>query len=196
MKSTWHASLVARLATALGNRMAEAISTLGSLFHHDFPSQLVTPRLSLFATLVIILVAQYIRSPWRKVPPGPKGLPILGNALQLRDKDWMYRTECKRKFGSSSSSLLLLTLGPFALSIEISEHIMYMNALGQPVIVLHSLKATFELLDRRANTYSDHPHFIVAHDILSGGLFAAFMSYGDAFVWPLLLKFQNLSFLA
>ena len=89
-----------------------------------------------------------------------------------------------------------LTPGLFGLSIEFSEHIMYLNALGQPIIVLHSLKAAFELLDRRANTYSGRPRFIVAHEILSGGLFAAFISYGDAFVWPLLLKIQNLSFLA
>jgi hypothetical protein len=70
----------------------------------------------------------------------------------------------------------------FRIYHRISEHIMYLNALGQPVIVLHSLRAAFELLDRRANIYSDRPRFIVAHDILSGGLFAAFMSYGDAFV--------------
>jgi hypothetical protein len=59
---------------------------------------------------------------------------------------------------------------------------MYLNALGQPIIVLHSLKAAFELLDRRANIYSDRPRFIVAHDILCGGLFTGFMSYGDVLV--------------
>jgi hypothetical protein len=84
--------------------------------------------------------------------------------------------------------LFFLTPGLFGLNIEISEHIMYMNALGQPMIVLHSLRAAFELLDRRANIYSGRPRFIVAHEILSGGLFAAFIPYGDAFVWPFLLK--------
>jgi len=59
---------------------------------------------------------------------------------------------------------------------------MYLNALGQPIIVLHSLKAAFELLDRRANIYSDRPRYIVAQDILSGGLFTALMSYGDVLV--------------
>ena len=67
-------------------------------------SQLQNPRIALITTLLsIILTVRYIRSPWRKVPPGPKGLPILGNALQLQNKGWMFERECKRKFGSSTS---------------------------------------------------------------------------------------------
>jgi hypothetical protein len=63
---------------------------------------------------------------------------------------------------------------------EFSEHIMYLTALGQPIIVLNSLKAAFELLDRRANIYSDRPRHIIA-DILCGGRLIALMPYGDEF---------------
>ena len=59
---------------------------------------------------------------------------------------------------------------------------MYLNAFGQPIIVLHSLKAAFELLDRRANIYSDRPRVIVANKILCGGLFTVLMPYGDMLV--------------
>ena len=59
---------------------------------------------------------------------------------------------------------------------------MYLNALGQPIIVLNSLKAAFELFDRRANIYSDRPRFIVAHDILCGGLFTGLVPYGETSV--------------
>ena len=62
---------------------------------------------------------------------------------------------------------------------------MYLNVLGQPILVINSLKAAFELLDRRANIYSDRPRYIVADEFLSGGLFTAFMSYGDVLVCPL-----------
>jgi hypothetical protein len=49
--------------------------------------------------LVIIIAIKYIRSPWRKLPPGPRRLPVLGNALQLRDKSWLLSKDCKERFG-------------------------------------------------------------------------------------------------
>jgi hypothetical protein len=54
--------------------------------------------------LVVILVVRYVRSPWRHVPPGPRGLPIIGNALELRDKSWMLTRECKQKYSALSFS--------------------------------------------------------------------------------------------
>ncbi len=50
--------------------------------------------------LLIIFVVNYLRSPWRKLPPGgPPRLPILGNALQLKDKSWLLSKDCKERFG-------------------------------------------------------------------------------------------------
>jgi hypothetical protein len=59
----------------------------------------------------------------------------------------------------------------------------YLTALGQPIIVFNSLKAASELLDRRANIYSDRPRLIMGNEILSGGLFSAFLPYGDVWVY-------------
>jgi len=56
---------------------------------------------------------------------------------------------------------------------------MYLNAFGKPIMVINSLKAATELLDRRATVYSDRPRMIVANEILSGGLFVTFIRYGD-----------------
>ncbi|KAH9003787.1 cytochrome P450 [Lactarius hatsudake] len=107
--------------------------------------------------LALILVVRYLRSPWRRVPLGPRGLPLIGNALELRDKVWLFQSDCKQKYGD----------------------VMYLNALGQPILVLNSLKAASELLDRRADIYSGRPRLIMAQEIVSGGLIFALINHVD-----------------
>ena len=50
--------------------------------------------------LLAILVIYYARSPWRRLPPRPRGLPIIGNALQLMDENWLISKDCKERFGT------------------------------------------------------------------------------------------------
>ncbi|KAH8992362.1 cytochrome P450 [Lactarius akahatsu] len=111
----------------------------------------------LVLSLALILVVRYSTSPWRRVPPGPRGLPLIGNVLELRDKVWLFQSDCKQKY----------------------EDVMYLSALGQPILVLNSLKAASELLDRRANIYSGRPRMIMAQDIISGGLLFALLNPVD-----------------
>jgi hypothetical protein len=65
----------------------------------------------------------------------------------------------------------LIILGP----------VVYLNVAGQLVIVLNTHKAAADLLNRRANIYSDRPINIVA-DFLTGGFHIAFMHHGDMYV--------------
>lgn len=153
--------------------------------------QLPIPRIFLITTLVVFLAVRYVNSPWRKVPPGPRGLPIVGHAFRLRDKDWMFENDIKRKFSVSDPIFPSVTAG---LRRETLDHMMYLNALGQPILVINSLKTAFELLDRRASIYSDRPRAVVAHEILCGGLFTAFIRYGDLLVWLFPLWIWDLSF--
>ncbi|KAH9975378.1 cytochrome P450 [Lactifluus volemus] len=106
--------------------------------------------------LVIFLTIRYFQSPWRKLPPGPTGFPLIGNVLEIRSKQWLNFMRWKREFGD----------------------IFYLNAAGQPIIVLNTQKVAADLLDRRAGIYSDRPRNIVAAQILCGGLAMVFQNYG------------------
>jgi hypothetical protein len=56
---------------------------------------------------------------------------------------------------------------------------MYLDAAGQPTVVLNSLKSNYELLDHRAAIYSGRPRFIMTQDILSQGLMFSLMGHDD-----------------
>ena len=51
------------------------------------------------AGVALVLVVRYLTSPWRKLPPGPSGLPIIGNALQLVDKQWLKFSAWRKIYG-------------------------------------------------------------------------------------------------
>lgn len=78
-------------------------------------------------------------------PPGPPGFPIIGNALQIpADHQWLKWHQWKQKYGD----------------------IMKITVLGQPVIILSSLKASKELLEGRGNIYSDRPSAVMAGELV------------------------------
>ena len=127
--------------------------------------------------LLVTLTVGYFRSPWRKLPPSrPWHLPILGNALQLRDKTWLLSKDCKERFGEFTP--LRVKWMPIFVYGNAGE-VMYLDGAGQPIVVFNTLKPAFELLERRSGNYSDRPRFIMAHEILNGGLLFALLRYDD-----------------
>ncbi|KAI0334579.1 cytochrome P450 [Cubamyces sp. BRFM 1775] len=75
------------------------------------------------------------------LPPGPPGIPLLGNLLDFPTS----------RFGERLSQLAA-THG----------EIMHMTLLGQSVIVLGTYEATIELLEKRSANYSDRPRSVMA----------------------------------
>ena len=132
---------------------------------------------SVVAGLAIVLIVRYFQSPWRKLPPGPKGLPLLGNVLQMGNKQWLNFMKWKQEFGQRLIDLLVVVSDDSS-----SGDVFYLNAAGQPIIVLNTQKAAADLLDRRAGIYSDRPRNIVAAEILCGGMAMVFQNYGPLYV--------------
>ncbi|KAJ3793699.1 cytochrome P450 [Lentinula aff. detonsa] len=93
----------------------------------------------------------------KRLPPGPKGLPVLGNVLQLGagSQIWLTFDRWKYKYGP----------------------IMYLNMAGQNIVVLNTQAAATELLERRSTIYSDRPTNVVA-EYLGSQLSMPFARYG------------------
>ncbi|KAH9987341.1 cytochrome P450 [Russula vinacea] len=109
-------------------------------------------------SLIVLYAVRYLASPHRNLPPGPRGYPIIGNLFEMiGGGQWLKYAEWHKKYGD----------------------LIYLNAAGQPVIIINSQRVAAELLDRRAAIYSDRPHNAVT-DIITGGLFFGFSRYGDA----------------
>ncbi|KAH6919268.1 cytochrome P450 [Coprinopsis sp. MPI-PUGE-AT-0042] len=83
---------------------------------------------------VLLRVARGDKHGRLPLPPGPKGLPVIGNLLDIpQDKPWLVYNEWAKKYGD----------------------VMYFHALGQKFVVLNSLEAVNDLLNARAANYSD-----------------------------------------
>ncbi|PPQ68804.1 hypothetical protein CVT26_001719 [Gymnopilus dilepis] len=137
---------------------------------------------SLCLWVVVFLLATKIlrisrRASYRALPPGPHGLPFLGNVLQVPTKmPWFKFTEWAQEFGQNSFAKFSASTNPNV--YRISGPIFSLDMAGHRIIVLNSYKVASDLLDRRSNIYSDRPRFIVAGEILTGGLAIVFARYG------------------
>ena len=115
------------------------------------------------AAIVVSLVCIRSWLAWRRrrssafpLPPGPKGLPFIGNALDMPGKDeW----EAARKWGEKYGK------GPVqdicANAIEYSRSppgdLVYIENFGTRFLFVNSYEVAVELFEKRGNMYSSRP---------------------------------------
>ncbi|THU89650.1 cytochrome P450 [Dendrothele bispora CBS 962.96] len=122
----------------------------------------------LLVTFIVTLRYVSSRNKSTRLPPGPRGLPILGNVFQLdTERPWVTYGKWKKRYGP----------------------LVYLNMAGQPILVLNSQKAVQDLLDHRPTKYSDRPSWIVANEI-TGGLDLPVMRYGE--LWRRMRKASDI----
>ncbi|KAI9567596.1 cytochrome P450 [Boletus coccyginus] len=101
-----------------------------------------TGALALGSVVVIYIARRTIRTrPPYPLPPGPPGLPWIGNVIGVNaSTPWTTYAEWARTYGD----------------------IVYSRLLGKDIIILNSEKIAKDLLENRSKFYSDRPYFITA----------------------------------
>ena len=87
-----------------------------------------------------------------RYPPGPRPLPIIGNLLHIpKEHSWLAYAQFSKIYGMSVSFLGV------RFTIIFAGDVLSFHVFGQVIIVLNSVKANKDLLEKRAEIYSDRP---------------------------------------
>ncbi|KAI0060603.1 cytochrome P450 [Artomyces pyxidatus] len=111
----------------------------------------------LCAFVILGLISYRLRAP---LPPGPTGLPILGNLLDMpTSQEWKVFAEWGERWGG----------------------IVSVNLLGQTIIIINSFKSAMDLLDGKSSIYSDRPVLVMGGEMVGWKNSLALMRYGGRF---------------
>lgn len=105
---------------------------------------------ALFFLALIRAVHDYRRRGGLSYPPGPRPLPIVGNLHAIpKEFPWLAYSRYSKTYGTS----------PFALRRSfltgIAGDVMSFRLFGKVVVVLNSIKAAKDLLEKKGDVYSD-----------------------------------------
>ncbi|KAF7371342.1 Cytochrome P450 [Mycena sanguinolenta] len=132
-------------------------------------------RWTLIMTAAAITVAYTLRK--RRtlpLPPGPRGLPIVGNILDLpATNNWLHFAKLGEVWGTR------LKLRP-GIRTNIREgEILSLTVLGQTMIIVNSLGIAEDLLETHGANFSDRPVMPMAGELMGFNNVLPLVQYGD-----------------
>ncbi|KAJ3519719.1 hypothetical protein NMY22_g13072 [Coprinellus aureogranulatus] len=118
----------------------------------------VDVALTVLALLVVHSIFKRSKRLKLPLPPGPKGLPLIGNAHQIPTSfGWQrYHEWCK----------------------EYNTDVLYINVAGTDIVVLDSSKAATDLLESRSSLYSGRPRMPMLNELMGWNFNLGGMDYG------------------
>ncbi|KAJ6503710.1 cytochrome P450 [Mycena sanguinolenta] len=91
-------------------------------------------------------------------PPGPPGIPFIGNLFQLPlEQPWIMYESWAKQYGD----------------------IVHLTAFGQHIVLLNSESAVLDLLERRSSIYSDRPQLCMSGELVGWSGSVPMVTYGD-----------------
>ncbi|KXN83066.1 O-methylsterigmatocystin oxidoreductase [Leucoagaricus sp. SymC.cos] len=104
----------------------------------------------------------------------PTRLPILEETDEELPS-WTETHSATRQFVSYSNSSCLSQVTQY--SKDLGSDVIYLDVAGMPFIVLNSLKACNDLLEKRSNIYSNRFHMTMGYELVDGCRFLAMQPY-------------------
>ncbi|KAF9050869.1 cytochrome P450 [Hymenopellis radicata] len=120
------------------------------------------PLVYFFCLVFVSTLVHYLlrRPPRAPLPPGPKGLPVIGNILDMptEGKDWLTYAEWGHKYGGICSVSLM----------------------GQPLVIVNSADV-MQQMERQGAIYSDRPRLEMGGELVGYSKTIVIMPYGHRF---------------
>lgn len=122
---------------------------------------------TLLALVALIAIAasafRFVNGKKKRLPPGPKGLPLLGNIFDLPQegsRDWEYWATFKDRYGDIEAEPLTLIY-----KLTVAGPISSVTVLGTTIVLLQDFASAFEILERKCGSSAERPHLPYAMDM-------------------------------